>query len=189
LVSALTSHNNPVLILLLALMPVDSRASQSTTPQIPLKDEALSVRLLVPSPRVCMGRSTLDLEAVLTNSTNENVVLSSDGVVHIVSFRKYLGDKPEDGAGWLIDFEPKHWITIPPHQSVVVPFTEPIKEKQFGTEKLFSTAGVFSVQIEFAVILKNFEQYARFPGSARSNEALFTLSDCRSDPTMQDSPR
>jgi hypothetical protein len=136
-----------------------------------------------------MGQATLDLEAVLTNSTSDSVVLSSDGVVHIVSFRKYVGDKPEDGTGWLIDFEPEHWITIAPHQSVVVPFTEPIKEKQFGTEKLFSLAGVFSVQIEFAVILKDREQYAKFPGSARSNEALFTLSDCRSDPAAQDSPR
>jgi len=136
-----------------------------------------------------MGRTTLDLEAVLTNSTSESVVLSSDGVVHVISFRKYVGDKPEDGTGRLIDFEPEHWITIAPHQSAVVPFTEPIKEKQFSTEKLFGSAGVFSVQIEFAVILKNREQYAKFPGSARSNEVLFALSDCRGDPPAQDLPR
>jgi hypothetical protein len=173
-------------------MPVHTSSAQSplsTQSPVSSKDGALSVRLLVPLPRVCIGRSTLDLEAVLTNSTSESVVLSSDGVVHIISFRKYVGDKPGDGTGWLIDFEPEHWKTIAPHQSVVVPFTVPIKEKQFGTEKLFGSAGVFSVQIEFGVILKNREQYARFPGSARSNEVLFTLSDCRSDPAAEDSPR
>jgi hypothetical protein len=136
---------------------------------------SITVRLLVPSPLVCSGQQTIDLEAVLTNSSEEAVKLSQDGVAHSISFERYEKAKSTGSTGWLLDIQPGHWITIAPHQSVVVPFTEPI------TDKLFGMAGLISVQIELGILLKNPEQYSRFPGSAPSNKALFLLSDCKSD--------
>jgi len=133
----------------------------------------ITVRLLVPSPIVCTGQQILNLEAVLTNSSEEAVELSQDGVVHSISFERYEKAKSTGSTGWLLDIQPGHWITIAPHQSVVVPFTEPI------TDKLFGTAGLFSVRIEFAVLLKNSAQYSIFPGSIPSSDSLFLLSDCR----------
>jgi hypothetical protein len=126
---------------------------------------------------VCSGRQTIDLEAVLTNSSDEAVELSQNGVVHDISFERYENAKSTGNTGWLLDYPPGKWITIGPHQSVVIPFTEPI------TDKVFGAAGLFSVQIEFGVLLKNPEQYSLFPGSAPSNKALFLISDCKADPT------
>lgn len=143
----------------------------------------LNVRLLVPSPAVCVGQSTLGLEAVLTNSSEESVELSAEGVVHSVSFRKYVNGKQTNGTGSLLDFKPEQWITVAPHQSVVIPFTEPI------TDKLFGAAGFFSVAIEFGVVLKKREQYSRFPGSVPSNTVIFLLTDCKSDPPTITLPR
>jgi hypothetical protein len=142
----------------------------------------ITVRLLAPSPMICAGQQTLDLEAVLTNSSEEAVELSQDGVVHSISFEKYEKAKSTGSTGWLLDIQPGHWITIAPHQSVVVPFTEPI------TDKLFGAAGLFSARIEFAVLLKNPARYSMFPGSIPSNGTLFLLSDCKSDPTPAPSP-
>lgn len=140
-------------------------------------DKAIAVRLLVPSPMACHGQQVIELEAVLTNLSEKSVELSQDGVVHSISIEKYEKAKSIGSTGWLLDIQPGHWIKIDPHQSVVVPFTEPI------TDKLFGTAGLFSVQIDFGVLLKNPELYSIFPGSAPSNKALFFLSDCKSDPS------
>jgi hypothetical protein len=138
-----------------------------------LEKGSIVIRLLVPSPMVCIGQPTFDLEAVLTNTSQEAVVLSQDGVAHSISYRKYENDKPIDGTGLLLDIKPDHWIKVAPNQSVIIPFTEPLSEKLFGE------LGLFSVQIEFGVILKNREQYAMFPGTVLSNQAFFLVTNCR----------
>jgi hypothetical protein len=147
-----------------------------------LEKAPIEVRLFVPSPIACVGQPALDLEAVLTNSSDQAVELSEDGVVHDISFLKYENGKQIDGTGMLLDLKPGHWITIAPHQSVVVPFTEPI------TGKAFAVSGLFTVQIGFALILKNPEQYSKFPDSVPSNKAMFFVSNCKGDPAVPPPP-
>ncbi len=142
----------------------------------------IAVRLLVPSPMVCVGQQTLDLEAILTNASEQAVELSQDGVVHSISFERFEKATSTGSTGLLLDIKPGHWITIAPHQSVVVAFTEPI------TDKLFVAGGLFSARIEFGVLLKNAAQYSMFPGSIPSNKTLFLISDCKSDSTSVSSP-
>jgi hypothetical protein len=177
---------NPISVFLYALMlsqPLIAQTTPYASPSDASEKRVMTVRLLLPSPMACVGQPSLDLEAVLTNSTERSVELSADGVVHNITFQKYVSGKPIDGTGLLLDFKPEHWITIGPHQSIVVPFTEPI------TAKLFGTPGIFSVEIEFGVILKNKEQYSVFPGSILSNKTVFLLSDCNGDPKTISSDR
>lgn len=141
---------------------------------------AMTVRLLVPSPVACRGQQTLDLEAVLTNSTGEVVELSEDGVAHHISFQKFDNGRFVNATGLLLDIRPQHWVKLAPHQTVVIPFTEPI------TDKEFSSVGLFTAQIDFGVFLKNSAQYSTFPGSVQSNSALFLVTECSNDPIGAD---
>lgn len=135
---------------------------------------AITVRLLAPEPMVCSGQKTVELEAVLTNKSEEPVELSQDGVVHSVSFIRYEVANSKS-TGWLLDFLPGHWVTIASHQSVVTPFTVPLKDK------LFQGIGLFSVSIDFGVLLKDPDQYSTFPASAGSNRVFFMIHECETE--------
>lgn len=152
-----------------------AQTAQHEPPSKASEKSMISVAPLAPSPKACIGQPTIDLEAVLTNRSEKSIELSADGVVHDVLFRRFVSNKPVDGTGLLLDFKPIHWTNIAPHQTVVIPFSEPI------TDKVFMTAGLFTVEINFEVILKNSEQHARSQESIPSNRVFFLLAACNGD--------
>jgi hypothetical protein len=157
------------ILILLTMLSVTSGASGL---------EPISVRLLVPNPRACVGQQTLSLEAVLTNNTKKTIEISGDGVSHIIAVTKYKDGKSVGFRNFLREIKPVKWVRIAPHQSVIVPSTEPIGPNAPFVGSLFTESGTFAIMIEFAILQRNPDGNAHLPNEARSNEAMFMIGDC-----------
>ena len=142
--------------------------------------ETIAVRLLAPSPHACIGQPILDLEAVLTNTSAVAVEISPDGVNHAIRLAKYQDGNEVDSGSILRDVEPRSWIQIAPHQSIIVPFSQQMSLKNMKLVSMLSSSGLFEVSISFEVITKEHDGSASFKNSVRSNGALFLLSECSS---------
>jgi hypothetical protein len=160
--------------------------TSSSPAQLPVQAsdlEPITVRLLVPNPRVCIGQRTLKLEAVLTNNTQRTVEMSSDGVSHIVYIAKFQGGKIIREQNVLADIIPANWVRIASHQSVIVPFTQSIGPDDLFFGSLLKETGTFEIMVDVGIMNKNPNENGRFPNSNRSNNAMFMISDCSDEPT------
>jgi hypothetical protein len=145
-------------------------------------NNAITVRLLAPNPEVCLGQK-LGLEAVLTNSGKSAIQVSTIGVRGGISLSRYKEDTPEFVANYLAELIPDAikngpWVWIPAHQSVSVPFTEPMDQSDPVMEHAYDSPGFFSMQIEFAVFTRSPAKPIEFRGDVPSNKFMFHLVDC-----------
>ena len=131
----------------------------------------LSVRIVLPQIETCVGAERVSIEAVLTNSGDNPVVVSPDGLMYGVNYSK------NDGQGANLrhesrELEPARWISIGAHQSVILPFTEPT------SDSFFKEAGFYKIQIRFGVFQQkgtNFRMIEALP----SNSLFWKLTTCR----------
>jgi hypothetical protein len=143
-------------------------------------NNAITVRLLAPNPEVCLGQK-LGLEAVLTNSGKSAIQVSTIGVRGGISLSRYKEDTPEFVANYLAELIPDAikngpWVWIPAHQSVSVPFTEPMDQSDPVMEHAYDSPGFFSMQIEFAVFTRPRPNLSNFGEMSPPISSCFTSS-------------
>lgn len=154
--------SHTALIVLLVLFQSPSRA------ELPA---GIEVRLVSPSPSVCLESSTVDLEALITNNSGVAAEITPDGIRYGVELEKTDKFGKEDEHHIVRDIEPDDWEILKPQQTVIVPFKESIS----GT--FFADAGIYQVQIRYGA----YEHTARgvqFTGAIKSNVVMFEIKTC-----------
>lgn len=149
-----------------------SSSSDATNPPV------ISVRLLAPSPLVCLGQSTLKLEAVLTNNGGSTVEISSNGIGGVY-LQKYENGKEIDSRNGIGEPIPGNWVRILPHQTVIVPLSWGIgPDEQFGGD-IFRTPGAYSIQVNYYLTGKKAGGGHNTFGTVLTNKVMFLISDCK----------
>jgi len=133
--------------------------------------------LLAPTPIVCVGQGEVNLEAVLTNTSDQQVEISSEGVAHIFAATKFDSDKEVGSSGGLRDVIYRQWVRISPHQSVLVPFSERAKD-QFGLANLLDSPGLIELRIGFQVNPRERRKDQILGGTVYSNSVLLPIKNC-----------
>jgi hypothetical protein len=134
--------------------------------------------LISPEPNGCIGQASFPLEAIVTNTSNMGVEISTDGVGGGVVLSKYESNRLLEERSLIREIEPKSWVYVAPHQSIIIPFRESLNAKDPNLGKLLASHGLFSLQIQFAMFTRHADKGAQFSGSIRSNKTMFLLSDC-----------
>jgi hypothetical protein len=143
----------------------------------------VTVRLLAPNPNVCVGQSTLGFEAVLTNTSGRAIRLSDGGVRGGLRIYEFKENKPELKTSYLAEIIPSvikngRWIWIPPHQSAVLPFAQPLTGEPL-LEHVFDSPGLFRIEIVFQNFGRSPDNSIEFRGEVESNPVMFKVSDCK----------
>lgn len=137
----------------------------------------IEVRLLAPTPNVCIGQSEVGLEAILTNTTDREIEISPQGVAHIIAAEKFEGEKQIAHRGGLRDIEYSKWISIPPHGSNLVPFAAEATD-QFSLAGLLDSPGLIEVRIGFQVYPRNWSESEALGGTVYTNSVLLRVRKC-----------
>lgn len=141
----------------------------------------VSVRLLAPSPTVCMGQPTLKLEAVLTNNSGSAFDINVNGIGGVY-LQKYKDGKETDSRNGIGDPQFGDYIRVPPHQTVIVPLSWGIgQDEQFGGDML-RTPGEYSIQINYYLNGKKVGTKYNSLGAVLTNKVMFLISDCKDVP-------
>lgn len=137
----------------------------------------IEVRLIAPNPNVCINQGHVDLEAVLTNSGDQEVEISPEGVAHIFAAQKFEGDKETGASGGLRHIEYRKWLRISPHQTAFVPFFAQAGD-QFGLSNLLDSSGTIELHIGFQVSPRDNSKSGSLGGTVYSNSVLLRVRKC-----------
>lgn len=140
----------------------------------------LTLRLLLPTPKSCVGAGHIDGEVAIRNTGAESIIVPLTGVGSSIQFSAYsAGDKLSPGFETL-DIRADPWPTgsRPPKQIILRPGESYWVNVNFALEKdFFSKPGIYDVRIDLTAAESDTPKDA-FSGSLESNWVYFELEDC-----------
>jgi hypothetical protein len=145
------------------------------------KANPISFRLLATSANVCVGKPTLELEAVLTNQGDEELIINADGLDHHVDLARYDNGAEVDSQHLLKEMGAYSWQHIGPHQSIIVSFAESLSTDGLLMHKFDSKPGLYEIRTRYSVYAERADASVDYLGNVLSNGVFFLLSSCKKE--------
>jgi hypothetical protein len=131
----------------------------------------IAVRVVTPHPTVCWGERMIELEAAITNNSDASVEITPQGLGYEVDLTKWDKTGRENRHHIVRDGEPENWQTLGPHQTVVIPFKEPIGDFFYGPGFYMITEGYGAYTRE--------KGSTRFTGAINANGVIIEIIACK----------
>lgn len=171
---------------MLAIWLVTISAFMATTavpqPQSPPK---LTLRLLLPTPKSCVGSDNIAAEIALRNMSDKQTMVPLSGISSGIHYRAFsTGDVHSPGLQtldlmsdpWPIQSHPPKQVNLGPGESYWV------DARLVLNHDFFSTPGIYAVSIDFTPS-KNDGAGNVFEAALESNWVYFEIDDCGTQKT------